>query len=479
MRVVDVAIVGAGSAGMQAYKAAKRWTDSVVLIEGGAYGTTCAREGCMPSKLLIAAAEHAHAARGASVFGVEMGEVRVDGRAVMARMHRMRDAFVAGVLSAIEAMPDEDKLEGHARFREPGMLDVDGEQVRAGRIVLATGSVPRVPDQIREGAGPRCLTIADLFELDDLPESLVVLGAGVIGIEAAQMMARLGVRVRCLSKGGAVANLTDERVSGVAATILGGEFPLAPDADIQEVSNDGQSVSVTFAVDGEAHTERFDYALAATGRVPNVEGLALENAGLRLNEHGVPLADRATCQAKAGEGPEGAPVFVAGDVEGNDPVLPVAVDDGRIAGDNAGRWPEVKAHERKAGLLITYTRPSIGVCGMSLEAIREAGLDHRVGEASFADQGRAKIEDRAKGLVRVYGEWATGRILGAELVAPDGEHHAHLISWLIGMHATVANALAMPVYHPCTEEAIRSALRELARELLLDDLPVERIMPGH
>ena len=476
MRAVDVAVVGAGSAGMQAYEAARRWTDSVVLIEGGAYGTTCAREGCMPSKLLIAAAEHAHAARQASVFGVEAGEVRIDRRAVMARLQRMRDGFVAGVLETIEAIPDEHRLRGHARFREPGVLEVDGEPLRAGRIVLATGAVARVPDQIREGAGERCLTIADLFELEALPESLVVFGAGVIGIEAAQAMARLGVRVRCLSKGGSVANLTDERVNAVAAEVLSGELPLAPDAEIGAVGLEDGQVTVTFAVDGEAHTERFDYALAATGRVPNVEGLGLENAGLRLCPKGVPIADRATCLCEAGEGPEGAPVFVAGDVEANDPVLPVAVDDGRIAGDNAGRWPDIKAHERKAGLLITYTRPSIGVCGLSLKAVREGGYDHRVGEASFADQGRAKIEDRAKGLVRVYGEWATGRILGAEMIAPDGEHLAHLLSWLIGMKAGVAEALALPVYHPCTEEAVRTALRDLARELRLDDLPVERTM---
>lgn len=476
MRTVDVAVIGAGSAGLGAYKAARRWTDNVVLIEGGPYGTTCAREGCMPSKLLIAAAEHAHSARQAHGFGVDTGPVTIDGPAVMARMHRMRDKFVHGVIDEIEEMPDAHKIEGYARFREPGILDIDGEPLRARRVVLATGSVPFIPPQIEEGAGERCLTIADLFELDDLPSSVVVFGAGVIGIEAAQMLARLGVRVRCLSKGGMIANLTDEHVSAVASDVLSGEFPLAADARIDDVSNDEGSVSVTFTVDGKQHTERFDYALAATGRHPNVSGLDLENAGLRLSDKGVPIADRATCQAEMGEGPGDAPVFVAGDLEGNAPVLPVAVDDGRIAGDNAGRWPAVKAHERKASLLITFTKPGVAVCGLSRQEVADGGYDFRIGEASFADQGRAKVEGRAKGLVRIYGEWATGRILGAEMVAPDGEHLAHLVAWLIGMDATVASALSMPFYHPCTEEALRTALRELAWALLLDDLPVDRMM---
>ena len=479
MRAVDVAVIGAGSAGLQAYKAAHRHTDSVVLIEGGAYGTTCARSGCMPSKLLIAAADAAHAARGAGVFGVRTGEVSVDGAAVMARLHDLRDRFVEGVVADTLAIPEENRLRGHARFREPGVLEVDGTPLRARRVVIATGSVPRVPPQIEEGAGTRCLTIADLFELDALPGSVVVFGAGVIGVEAAQALARLGVRVRCLSKGGSVATLTDEAVTDVAADVLRADFPLDLDADIRTVEHDEDSVSVTFADRDrdEVVTERFDWALAATGRVPNVGGLGLENAGLRLDEDGVPVADRATCLCEAGEGPTDAAVFVAGDAEGSDPVLPVAIDDGRIAGDNAGRWPEIKAHQRKAGLLVTYTKPSIGVAGLSRADIEAAGHPFAVGEASFADQGRAVVEDRARGLLRVYGEHGTGRLLGAEMITPDGEHHAHLLAWVLGQGLRVQEALGLPVYHPCTEEGVRSALRDLARALRMDDLPVERIMP--
>ena len=477
MRACDVAVIGAGSAGLAAFKAASQHTDDVLLIEGDAYGTTCARSGCMPSKLLIAAASAAHVARNGETFGVRTGEVTVDGKAVMARLHRLRDRFVEGVVEETEEIPADKRLRGRAVFREPGILLVDGKPLRARRVVIATGSVPRVPDQIREGAGPRCLTIADLFELDTLPRSVVVFGAGVIGAEAAQALARLGVRVRCLSKGGAVATLTDDAVTAVAADILSAAFPVALDAEIERISHDSDSVEVTFSDGGASHTERFDYALAATGRVPNVAGLGLENAGLRLNENGVPYADRATCLCETGEGPGDAPVFVAGDAEGNAPVLPVAVDDGRIAGDNAGRWPNIKAHERKASLFITYTHPTIGQAGMSRREIEAAGLDYRMGEASFSDQGRAVVEDRAKGLLRIYGEWATGRILGAEMIGPDAEHHAHLLAWAIGFGATVPEALGQPFYHPCTEEAVRTALRALCRELMLDDQPVERIMP--
>ncbi|WP_031549379.1 dihydrolipoyl dehydrogenase [Parvularcula oceani] len=478
MRTVDVAIIGAGTAGLQAYAAAALHTENVLLIEQGAYGTTCARRGCMPSKLMIAAADAAHAVRHAEEFGIRGGPAAIDGQAVMARVHRLRDHFVRGVVEDTEAIPQERRLRGRARFREPGILEVDGEPLRARRIVIATGSTARVPDMLGRGAGQRLLTIDDVFEWNDLPESVVVFGAGVIGIEAAQFLARLGVRVCCLSKGGKIAILTDPHVNEAAHAILGAEFHLDTDAEIERVENDGCSVSVTFREDGETRTERFDYALAATGREPALGGLALENSGLKRDRRGVPLSDPATGLCESGEGPGCAPVFIAGDAEGRAPVLPVASDDGRIAGDNAGRWPGVKAHERKVPLFVTYSRPSIGIAGMMAEEVAASGLDYRTGEASFADQGRAVVEGRARGLLRIYGEWATGRILGAEMIGPDAEHHAHLLAWAIGRGLCVPEALGLPVYHPCTEEAVRTALRDLCRNLQLDDLAVERIMPS-
>src|SRR5690554_8185610 len=118
-REVDIAIIGAGSAGLSAWHAARRHSDSVLLIEGGEYGTTCARVGCMPSKLLIAAAEAAHRARDAGGFGIRVSGVEVDDAAVMARVRQERDGFVGRVFKSMQRIPDRDRLEGHARFEDP------------------------------------------------------------------------------------------------------------------------------------------------------------------------------------------------------------------------------------------------------------------------------------------------------------------------------------------------------------------------
>ncbi len=154
----DIAIIGAGTAGMSAYRAALTHTNSVLVIEGGPYGTPCARVGCMPSKLLIAAAEAAHTARHAHAFGVLAGPVQVDGTAVMQRVRSERDRFVGFVTEAVAHWPAEHRLRGRARFIDDHTLQIDEHtRVQAKRIVIATGSKANVPDAWRQSAGDRLI----------------------------------------------------------------------------------------------------------------------------------------------------------------------------------------------------------------------------------------------------------------------------------------------------------------------------------
>src|SRR5471032_3426857 len=173
---IDVAIIGAGSAGLAAYRSAKAAGASVLLIEGGAYGTTCARVGCMPSKLLIAAAEAAHAIGRAPGFGVHVdGNLRVDGREVMARLKRERDRFVGFVLEAVDAIPEADRIVGHARFVDRNTLEVGGRRIVARAIVIATGSRPAIAPILRD-LGDRLVVNDDVFGWDRLPRSVAVFG---------------------------------------------------------------------------------------------------------------------------------------------------------------------------------------------------------------------------------------------------------------------------------------------------------------
>jgi dihydrolipoamide dehydrogenase len=456
----DVAIIGAGTAGLAAYRTAKAAGKRALLIEGGPYGTTCARVGCMPSKLLIAPAEAAHAVDRFAGFGLALeGRVNVDGKAVMARVRSERDRFVGFVTRDVDAIADADKVRGRARFVDDRTLEVDGGiTVRATSIVIATGSTPAYPAAWK-ALGDRVITNADVFELPDLPESVAVFGPGVIGLELGQALHRLGVRVKVFGRGGGVGPLSDPVVLREARRIFGEEFYLDTDARA-EVAREGDQVIVSYrALDGSAQVERFTYLLAATGRTANVGALALERTSLATDSRGVPLFDRTTL--RCGD----SSIFIAGDVNNDVPLLHEAADEGRIAGANAAAFPDARRGLRRALLAVVFSDPQIAIVGGGLARIGET--PHVTGEVSFANQGRARVMLRNQGLLHVYAECVTGRFLGAEMLGPDAEHIGHLLAWALQMNLTVAQMLEMPFYHPVVEEGLRTALRDAQAKLAL------------
>ena len=459
----DVAIIGAGTAGMGANAAARHAGKHVVLINGGPWGTTCARVGCMPSKLLIAAADAAHALRTSAPFGVHAGAVTIDGVAVMRRVRAERDRFVALVLEGLADMPLADRVSGHARFTGPNELLVDDHtRISATSIVIATGSAATVPDDWKK-AGPRVIVSDAVFDWTDLPASVAVVGSGIIGLELGQALHRLGVRVTIFGRGTSLAQLTDPDVLDSATKVLGAELDLRMEHDIVALAEHDSGASVLVAsrdADGVEHEAVFDYVLVATGRSPNVAGLGLEHAGLALDEHGVPLYDSTT--QRCGD----SAVFIAGDADDERPLLPVAAEQGRTAGDNAARYPDVRPAVRSIPLAVVFCDPQIASAGASFKQLQKSHAGRlAIGAVSFADQGRSRVMLQNHGVLRLYAELGTGRFLGAEMFGPRAEHIGHLLAWACQAKLTVAAMLEMPFYHPVVEEGVRTALRELAHHL--------------
>ena len=455
---VDVAVIGAGTAGLAAYRAAMAAGKRAVIIEGGAFGTTCARVGCMPSKLLIAAAEAAHGVEKWPAFGLRLdGELRVDGVAVMDRVRRERDRFVGFVLEGVDKIPAREKLIGHARFTGPHTLEVrgaDGELahgVEFASAVIATGSSPDVPLPLR-GAGDRLIVNDDVFSWQDLPSSVAVFGPGVIGLELGQALHRLGVAVHVFGRGGKVGPFQDPALQDYARRTMGAEFPLYPDAGDVVVTRDGDAVEVRFTSEGQMRAVRVDYVLAATGRTPNVRRLGLETTGIALNGRGVPRYNAHTLQCSESH------IFIAGDANADLPLLHEAADEGRIAGENAARFPLVGPGERRAPIAVVFSDPQMAVVGAPFRAL---DADRTVtGMVSFEDQGRSRVMLRNRGLLHVYVDTESGRLQGAEMIGPDAEHIAHLLAWVIQLGQTVDGVLALPFYHPVVEEGLRTALRD-------------------
>lgn len=467
---VDVAIIGSGTAGMAAYRTARAHTGSVLLIEGGAYGTTCARVGCMPSKLLIAAAEVAHQARHADRFGVHVTDLAIDGAAVMARVRRERDRFVGFVLESVESIPQGNRLTAIVSFQDANTLMTEqGQSIHAGRIVIATGSIPVLPPLLK-GLEAHLLTNENIFDLPALPKSLVVFGPGVLGMELGQAMNRLGVPVKMFGVGGGIAGIQDPEIRDYANHAFNEEFYLDASAQVKSVSESAAGVEVHYLHrDGTWQTEQFDYVLAATGRAPDVAALGLKNTGLELNERGVPLFDRHTLRCG------NSSIFIAGDASNDIPLLHEAADQGRIAGENAGRYPDVLAGLRRAPLGVVFTDPQVASVGFNLGQLNQRFKGRfATGMVSFEDQGRSRVMLRNQGILKVYAEQGSDVFLGAEMFGPAAEHIGHLLAWAAQKRMTIAEMLEMPFYHPVIEEGLRTALRDLSQKLHTGSAVIER-----
>ena len=456
----DVAIIGAGTAGLNARREAERAGKRWVLIENGPYGTTCARVGCMPSKLLIAAAETAHEIHHADRFGVRVDPtaIRVDGEAVMDRVRRERDRFAGFVVEATEGLPAERRLHGTARFVGPNTLQVDDHTtVQAKSVVIATGSSPWIPPQL-DAVREHVLVNDDVFEWKSLPESVAVIGTGVIGLELGQALHRLGVRTTLFNPFDALGPLSDPAVVASAHEVLGGELDLQLKSELTKVEYDGQQFHIEWkASTGELRSASYQHILAAAGRHPNLGKMNIDAAGIALDKRGVPVHDDQTMQCGTSS------IFIAGDVCGHLPLLHEAADEGRIAGSNAARYPEVVAAVRRTPLAVAFTDPQMAIVGPRYADLDSASIE--VGEVSYADQGRARVMGKNAGIVRIYADRRTCRLVGAEMFGPRVEHTAHAIAWIAQIGLRAQEAVRLPFYHPVIEEGIRTALRDLAEKL--------------
>lgn len=441
----DVAVIGAGTAGLAAERAARANGASTLLIDPSFSGTTCATVGCMPSKLLIAAAKARHAALRADTFGIIVNDVAVDEAAMFRRVRSERDRFVKLTREGIKEVPSSVRIKAMAKFAKPGVLVLDdGRKIEARAIVIATGSRPAMPDAFA-ALGGRALTNETVFSLTSLPKRLAVVGSGAIGLETAQAFARLGVDVALFDKSETMAGLRCPRVHKSLKAIIAKDMAVHLGVEVEpELQADGVLIRWKGASEGE---EQFDKVLVAVGRPPVLDGIAIEKAGLETDDEGVPCHDRETMRCGDSN------VFLAGDVAVDHPLLHEASHDGAIAGRNAAAFPAPIRITRYVPFSIVFTDPPVVSIGKS-EA--EGAVS---GTSDFSDQGRARVEARNEGALTLYAAAPDGALIGADMVAPAGDHLGHLLTWAIEQKLTATQVLEMPFYHPTIEEGLKAALR--------------------
>lgn len=448
---VEVVIVGSGTAGLSALREVRRSTDDFLVVNEGDWGTTCAARGCMPSKALIEIANAYHRRGAFEAFGIGGAEgLTIDIPAALARVRRLRDGFTEGPRAVPGELGDR-AISGRARLEGPDRVVVGSREIEARRIILAPGSRPVVPGAW-ERFGDRILTTDTLFEQNDLPGRIAVVGLGAIGVEMAQALSRLGVDVAGFDAVEAVAGLSDPEVTTALREALRREFPvyLGSPAELSE-GEDGRIV-----VRSEAGSFTADAVLAALGRRPNVDDLGLDTLGVRLDDRGLPPVDPTTLQV--GD----LPVWLVGDANGHLAILHEAADEGHIAGRNA-MAEDVSGYCRRTGLAVVFCSPGVARVGSSWAELDPASTV--VGAADFSRQPRARTAERADGVLRVYADKESGRLTGSEMCVPDAEHLAHLLALAMHRELKVHELLGMPFYHPVLEEGLRTALRDLSRRI--------------
>ena len=405
---VDLAVIGSGGAAMAAGIAARQAGADVVLIERGALGGTCVNVGCVPSKTLLAAAGVRHAASTNPFGGVPTSADGVD----FAALVDQKAALIAGLqqhkYADVAKAWDFPVLTGEARFIGEDTLEVDGKPLRARAYVVATGSQPVVTG-IEGIDAVDFLTSTTAMEQQQVPESLVVIGGGYVGMEQAQLFAHLGSRVSVV---GRLAPHAEPELQATMREVFAGDGISVVEERATSVENTGDGRVRVTAASGEQVTGH--RALVATGRRPHTDALDLAAAGVEVDERGFVVIDEHQQTSNSR-------VYAAGDVAGTPQFVYVAAASGRVAATNAldaGRaQPETVDY---TGLpAVTFTRPQLASAGLTEAEALGQGYQCVCRTLGMEDVPRALVNHDTRGALKLVADAATGKVLGVHAVA-DG-----------------------------------------------------------
>jgi pyruvate/2-oxoglutarate dehydrogenase complex dihydrolipoamide dehydrogenase (E3) component len=415
----NLVVLGAGTAGLVAAAGAAGLGAKVALVEKHLMGGDCLNVGCVPSKALIRAARVAVAVRDAGRFGVRIGgDVSVDFAAVMERLRRTRAEISPHDSAARFRDLGVDVFQGHGRFIATDAVEVAGQTLRLRKALIATGaraSAPPIPGLAEAGY----LTNETVFSLTELPRRLGVIGAGPLGCELAQALARLGARVTLLEVLHQILGNEDRDAAALVESSLRRDgIEINCGCNITRVERDGRDRVITMDCDGETLQLRVDEILVGVGRAANVEGLGLEAAGVAYDKAGVTVDDRLRTTNRR--------IFAAGDICSCFKFTHAADAMARIAIQNALFLGRAKASALTMPWC-TYTDPEIAHVGLYEADARKQGIAVRTFVQEFSDVDRAVLDGETAGFVKVHVREGTDRILGATIVA---RHAGEMISEL-------------------------------------------------
>ena len=408
---LDLLIIGAGSAGFAAAIRATELGASVGMVERGALGGTCVNVGCVPSKTLIRAAEVHHHAAHPAFDGIRTRTEQPNFRAVIGQKRELvKELQKVKYRDVLASYPAIKLLRGDARFRPDGTIEVDGERVCARKVLIVTGSSPHLAP-VPGLADARPLTSTELMELERLPDHLVVLGGGYVGLELGQTFERLGSHVTVLARSRLLSREDVEISTGLATYLREEEIDVRTEVKLAEVSGEPGAFQIRFERDGKSEVIESDQLLAATGRRPNTRRMGLEEAGIRLGARGEVVVDEHLETSRPG-------VYAAGDVSGGPAFVYVAAYAGSLAAENALNGDR-RTYDLSVVPRVTFTDPAVAAVGLTEAQARERGIDVAVSRLPMSYVPRAIAARDTRGLVKLVADAKTKRLVGAHILAPE------------------------------------------------------------
>lgn len=454
----DIIIIGAGTAGIAAYKEAIKFTQNILIINAGPWDTTCARVGCMPSKVLIASANRMHDIQHAAELALNIN-TEIKTTQVMQRVRTLRDAFTSATQQDVDRWPAEHKISGQATFIDLHTVEVNGQHYQAKSFIVAVGSTPTFDQTLKDQLQDRLISSDDIFELEQLPKSLAVIGSGVIALELAQAMHRLAVQVDIFARSRKVGSLTSPHLQSLAQQELSKELNIHFEVLPESIQRIGQNIKIDFIENNCLKSITVEYLLVATGRRSLLTSLNLKN--LNPQYENLKLLDIHPETKQLGH----YPIFIVGDAHTSTPVQHEAAHEGRTAVHNCLNYPQIESLKNLTPLSIVFSQPEMAIVGKSAKQLQQEGIEFITGFVDYSRQGRATVMAKNQGAVEIYIEKNTQIILGAELFIAEAEHLAHLLAWMIDTHITLDEILTKPFYHPTLEEGLRTALKHAKRQL--------------
>lgn len=449
----DAILVGAGQAGpslaVDLAQAGKR----VAFVERDLFGGTCVNTGCTPTKAMVASAHAAHLARRAQDFGVQTGPVTVNMRAVRER----KDAIVLKSRNGVETLLKKTSnctvFYGSASFEGTNTLRVGENLLEAPNIFLNVGARPAKPPMPGVESVP-FLTSTTILDLDELPNHLIVIGGGYVGLELAQMFRRFGSKVTVVDKHSRLAPQEDEDASRVIHEVFGSEdIGIRVNATCIRLEQLDGEVAVGLDCEKDEPHIRGTHILLAVGRQPNTDGLNLSAAGIEVDERGYIKVDDQLRTSAAG-------VFAMGDCNGRGAFTHTSYNDYEIVADNLLRGGSRRVSDRIPAHAV-YLDPPLARVGMSEEQVRNSGVAALIGTRPMTRVSRAIEKGETFGYIKVLVDARDQKILGATVFGTGGDEAIHCI--LTAMYARQpASLLTHSVHiHPTVAELIPTVLENL------------------